>query len=265
MIKKICCIVLIILFIILKCLTIQAAVATSDLILSNNTVKLGDSFTVTLKINCADGINGVTGLQYTYNDKVLELVTSGVNDTNFVNIGSNTSIDLICNSTSKITTSNIYKFTFKVKENITNISETEISFSKFNVDSDAQNNSKIEIESKKVKITIAPNKENNQNIQDENIIENNTIKPVTNTKKKKKGNNSNKTTNKTNNQVNNTTKDTSSNKKSNSTTNNSNKKENIKTIKELPKTGVTTGIGIAVLVTIGIAIYYYNKYNNIKK
>ena len=67
------------------------------------------------------------------------------------------------------------------------------------------------------------------------------------------------------NQVNNTTKDTSSNKKSNSTTNNSNKKENIKTIKELPKTGVTTGIGIAVLVTIGIAIYYYNKYNNIKK
>lgn len=263
--KKVSCVILIVVFIILNCLTAQAASATAEFSPSSNTVKAGDTFTVTLKINCADGINGVTGLQYTYNNQVLELVTSGINDTNFVNIGTNTSIDLICNSTSKITTSNIYKFTFKVKENITNVSETEISFSKFDVDSDAQNNSKTEIGSKKVKITIAPNKENNQNIQDENIIENNTIKPVTNTTDNKKGNNSNKTTNKTNNQVNNTTKDTSSNKKSNSTTNNSNKKENIKTIKELPKTGVTTGIGIAVLVTIGIAIYYYNKYNNIKK
>ena len=217
MIKKISCIFLIIIFIIINCLTVQAASATADLNLSNDKVKAGDTFTITLKINCADGINGVTGIKYSYDNKVLELISSGVNDTNFVNIGNNTNIDLICNSNSKITTSNIYTFKFKVKDNLKDVNKTEFSISGFSIDSDAQNNSEVTIDAKEVTIRITSNEGTQENKTDEKTEETNTVTPSDNTTTEdKKGQNSNKISNLT-------------------TNSNTEKTNTIKTIKELPK------------------------------
>ena len=247
MIKKISCILFIMLFIIINCLTVQAASATADLNLSNDKVKAGDTFTITLKINCADGINGVTGIKYSYDNKVLELISSGVNDTNFVNIGNNTNIDLICNSNSKITTSNIYTFKFKVKESVTNVNETEFSLSNFSIDSDAINNSEVTIDAKKVNIRIIANEDTQDNKPDRKTEVTNTVVPSENTTSKDK-------------------KIQNSSTISNSTTNSDAKKTNtIKTIKELPKTGITTGIGIVILIVAGMAVVSYNKYSKLDK
>ena len=45
---------------------VQAATATASFVSSKEEVKQGESFTVTLSINCSDGINGVTGIKYNY-------------------------------------------------------------------------------------------------------------------------------------------------------------------------------------------------------
>lgn len=250
MVKKLSCIVLSIILVFASCLTVQAATATAILTPSSSTVKPGDTFTVTLSINCADGINGATGITYSYDTSILELVSSGVNDTNFMNIGDTTKIDLLSNSSTKITTSNIYVFNFKVKEGATAGKTATISTSTFSVDSDAASNSEATIEAKSTTITVASSGSNGETTGSEGTGTENPTKPsqtetpASEDKKEETPSTNEKTS----------TSPTKSNTQNTSSTISN---------KALPKTGLITGIGITIVLAIGIAVFCYIRYKRI--
>ena len=86
----------------------------------------GQTFTITLSANCDDGLNGII-TTYTYDSNVLELQKAEALDTtNWSDLGGNNEIALLAlNSTIK--NANIYRLTFKVKENATTGTKTTIS------------------------------------------------------------------------------------------------------------------------------------------
>lgn len=259
MIKRISCFLLGVVLIFVWCLNVYAVTATADLISNNSTVKAGDIFTVTLSINCVDGINGATGITYNYDANVLELVNSGVNDTNFMNIGNTSTIDLISNSSTKITTSNIYKFTFKVKEDATPGATTQITMNNFSIDSDAQTDSESTIGAKSITITVASNESSEQKNGDkekENGETPNTEDKQSETPTVSKEDS--KTTEvKTSEEEPEITeiKTSEETKKQNETSTFSNKK--------LPKTGSIRGIGYLIGLIIVIVLYSFIKYRRI--
>lgn len=155
MLKKFYFIILTIFMIFILCLHVYAVSATSNLIINNQTIKLGETFTIVLSVHCSEGINGIADLTYDYDSNVLELVNSNVKDSNFINLSSdNTTIDLLCNSENKITSSDIYELTFKVKNNAKTNSKSIISISNFIIDSTEDTNSETDIDEQKIELTI---------------------------------------------------------------------------------------------------------------
>lgn len=252
MIKRISCFLLGVVLIFVWCLNVYAVTATADLISNNSAVKAGDIFTVTLSINCADGINGATGITYNYDTNVLELVNSGVNDTNFMNIGNTTTIDLISNSSTKITTSNIYKFTFKVKEDATPGATTQITMNNFSIDSDAQTESESIIGAKSITITVLSNESSEPQHGDkekENVepsMPEQTETPNAEDKKSEKPTSSEGETKTT--EI-----------KTSEETKNQNEKSSLSN-KKLPKTGLTKAIGYLIGLIVVIFLYSFIKY-----
>ena len=138
----------------------QAATATIELNASNDIVKPGDTFTISLIVNSPEGINGVVGIKATYDTDKLELVSSQTSS-NFTNIGTDSAIDLITSSSEKITSDNVFTWNFKVKENITSETTTEISINNLSVDTDSATDSEVNLSGKSKTITIKP-----ENVQD---------------------------------------------------------------------------------------------------
>ena len=243
MIKRLSCIALSIIWIFVGCLTVQAVTATAILTPSSSTVKAGDIFTVTLSVNCADGINGATGITYNYDTSVLQLLDSGVNDTNFMNIGTTTTIDLISNSSTKITKSNIYVFNFKVKEDATVGKKATISINAFSVDSDIQGDSETTVEANSVTVKVASNESNERPKDNEGLGTKNSTTPsqteVSSLEDKDAV--------------------TSTDDKKNISTTKSNTQNTALSNKELPKTGLIKGIGCLIVLIIAISVFYYIK------
>lgn len=81
---------------------VQAATATATLKTSNETVKVGETFTVTLSVSCEDGINGID-CTYSYDEDKLELVSAALKDTTtWASLGSGKDITVISNSETQI-------------------------------------------------------------------------------------------------------------------------------------------------------------------
>lgn len=154
MTKKHFSIILIFVLIISLSISVFATSASVSLNANTSSSKVGETFTVTLSANCAEGINGLAGIKYSYDSEKLELIKSDVKDSNFINMGSDNSIDLICNSSDKITSSDVYEFTFKIKDNVKLDSNATISISKFILDSDEATNSEVDIEARKIELSI---------------------------------------------------------------------------------------------------------------
>lgn len=154
MLKKFYCIILSIILILSLYLPVYAASATASLDANTSSLKVGDTFTVTLSLKCSEGINGITGLKYNYDSNILELVNSKIKDSNYIDMGTDNTLDLICNSVDTITSSEIYEFTFKVKSDAKADSKAEISISSFTFDSDEATNSEVTMDARKVEVSV---------------------------------------------------------------------------------------------------------------
>lgn len=120
-----------------------------------NQIKVGETFEVTLSVRCSDGINGID-TTYNYDTDMLELVSAELVDTkNWSSLGTDNQITVICNSTETITEADIYKLTFRVKEGVVAGDTATISTSEILLDSDAETDSEIIIDAKKLSITVA--------------------------------------------------------------------------------------------------------------
>ena len=101
--------------------TVQAVAATASLKSSANTVKPGDTFTVTLSANCDNGVNGIVGNEasqgfgFSYDTSKLELVSREAKIMSDANDGENT-IALVYLGSNPVNTGDFYTFTFKAKE-----------------------------------------------------------------------------------------------------------------------------------------------------
>ena len=242
--KKLIIITIISILVLLNLSIVQAATtATATLSTNKEKVKPGDTFTVTLSVKCEDGINGID-TTYSYDTDKLELVSASLKDsTNWSNLGSDNQVTVICNSTSKITTADIYVLTFKLKDSVTTGTTANISTTDILVDSDAATGSEQTVKALKVSVTAEKESSNqgNQSTGEGTGTENtsNTAGGTTNTDSNK--------TNTTNSTKTNTVKDNTVVKASN-----------------LPKTGKSEVVLVIVGILIIVSIFAYKKYNNYK-
>ena len=236
---------------------VQAASATATLTPSSTTLKPGDTFSVTLSLNCAEGINGATGITLNYDKNVLELTSSNIKDSNFINLGTSDEIDLMFNSEGEtITSTNVYVWNFKVKDTATNGATATISVSDIAVDSFAENNSETIASGKSITVTIESNSnseetENNGNSTQSNVEEN---------REEAKTEEPQKTTDLFEDAETLPEQEVEETEKTSET----NGKTTTSNAKTLPKAGVETWIGISAIVLAAIGMVSYIRYKTIK-
>lgn len=252
---------------------VYAATGTVNFVPSMNQVKKGDTFTVTLSASSEDGINGVE-TKYIYDSNKLEFVSGNVvNSSNWISMGTAPEITVICNSQEKIKNADLYTLTFKVKDNA-NVGETiKVETNAILLDTDAQENSEVNIGAKKVEITVIesssdkqkdeePAKQDEQEKKDEeqnkqNEQDKSNEEPTKQGEPKKQNDSSSKIEAKKNN-------DSSINENQIKTIS-ANQSENKANPSKLPKTGINyIMVGIAICILFILAILFYRKYNNIK-
>lgn len=138
-------------------ITTTYAVSTYGVYLTINpkTIKVGETFTVTLSAKCEDGINGID-TTYEYDKNMLELVSANVVDAKkWASLGIDNQITVICNSIEKIKEADIYQLTFKVKETVKPGTTIKIKTTDILLDSDAVTNSEHTITAKELIISVA--------------------------------------------------------------------------------------------------------------
>lgn len=134
-------------------LTVNAADATVTLNSDKTQVQAGDTFIVTMNVACEEGINGLQG-NVSYDTTKLELVGIAVADTTkWFNLGENSSLAIIHNSSDTETSADIVKVTLKVKDSA-EVGTATITISDIVVDSDAASNSMKQVGTKDIQVSI---------------------------------------------------------------------------------------------------------------
>ena len=253
-------------FIILLSTEVFASSGTVEFKSNTTEVKKGETFTITISAKSEDGINGID-TQYSYDSNKLELVNEKVVDSsNWSNMGASPDITLICNSTQSVKKADLYILTFKVKDDVSNGESLKIETTGILLDTDAQNDSEVNIPSKKVEIVVkdksgdninendnktneSEDKENNEKTQNENDNKTNELK--------------NKEDSEENLSQNDEQSNASEKKESNISESKINTTRSDSTVKKgtLPKTGENF-IMIAMLIVIAIVVsmIFYKKY-----
>lgn len=138
-------------------LTVNAANAAVNLN-SATQAKAGDTFIVTLNASYEEGINGIEGT-LSYDEDKLEL-TENFQIVNTLNwsvlnepVAEGLNLAIVCNSTSKITSADILKIEFKVKDTVTVGDTAKISLKDITIDGDTANSTQ-ELGTKEIKISI---------------------------------------------------------------------------------------------------------------
>ena len=274
--KKIAILTMVLLYIIFCRIPIFAVTATANLNPSKLKVKPGETFTVTLSVTCQDGINGVTGITYNYDNDKLDLV-SEKNGNNFFSLMNGNSIDIMSNSTEKIVKADVYLLEFKAKKTITSQTTVNISVDDLWVDSDIATDSGTTVKGINTTVTIKPEENSNNNTQENtNNTPDNTNNTQENTNNTPENTNNtpesaNNITENTNNTTENTTNTANSKVTQNTKSDANNGKTDVavdltKSNSKLPHTGIKRIITVAILIIamISCAIYMtYRKYNNI--
>lgn len=153
--RKLMIIGIMILLIFINSIIVHAALEnTVQMQTSEKEVKVGGTFTVTIKATSPDGINGVV-TTYSYDDKVLELVDED-EATNFTNLGSGTELFILYKGEAEniVNEVNAYTMTFKVKEGAEVGASTKVSFDETILRSLSDTNNQHEIDAQYVEITI---------------------------------------------------------------------------------------------------------------
>ena len=160
--KRVLLIGLIILIVIIAGITnvnAQDVSATAEFKANTTSVNPGGSFKVTLSAKSENGLNGID-TTYTYDTDKLELVNANVANNKWASLGEGNSITAICNTTDKVTTSDIYVLEFKVKDNVSAGTTAKINTTTIMIDTDAEKDSEVNIEAKSVEVSIAAKSEN---------------------------------------------------------------------------------------------------------
>ena len=198
---------------------------------SNNSVKKGDTFTVTVSEELSDGATSFQS-DLKYNQSILEL--SSINTASGWNYMGETESDraseevlvLFAFANSEVTSGDVLTLTFKVKDDYTTEAETKVEV----VNSILYKVSNEEVNADDTSISIKVNEaSNNQgtNNTSNNTTNNTTNNIINNTSNNRTNNTSNNTTNNTsNNRTNNTTNNTSNNRTNNTSNNTSNNRTN---------------------------------------
>ena len=153
--KKIMIIGIMLLVIFINCITIYGATTSNVTLQSDKTeVKAGETFTVVVKVQSPDGINGID-TTYTYDTEKLDLIKADRADTNFADIsGQNGKIVLFVNVATPITDTNLYALTFKVKEGVPANSIATIALGKTYLETLAQLDSEHTIPEQSITIKV---------------------------------------------------------------------------------------------------------------
>lgn len=232
-------------------IVINASTGEAKLVANKTTIQKGETFTATLSATCVDGINGIS-TKFNYDDTKLELISATTASSNWSSLGQGTEIVVICNSTSKITSDDIYVLTFKAKGNLKTNSETTINVEEVMLDSDATENSEFTVQVQSVVLKIVA--ENVDNNPDSNKPgsdnDNNSTNNIDNSGNNDVDNNANQITNTVGNTSNNSVSDNKSNIKGG----------------VLPQTGnnnmvllILIGIGALAITIFYVRIAYINK------
>lgn len=151
-----------VLLILTNIITCYAATEISVTLHADKTeVKAGETFTVTLKATCPDGINGVV-TTYSYEEDKLEYVSENVADSDNYAFGGNKEtkeIFVYCISTDSIQEADVYTLTFRVKEGVEPDSTATVSITETTLDSDAAEDSEHKISVQPINITVVSDEE----------------------------------------------------------------------------------------------------------
>lgn len=256
--------VMIAIMLIISSFTISnASDASAALVTAKTKLKAGEMFKVEFSVSCDEGINGVE-VKFDYDNTILELQSAQIKDTtNWSNLGGQTDITVICNSSETIKSATIYELIFKIKDDAEVGKTATISTGTISVDSDAQTNSGKTVGAKSLTVEVVTEESNSgsgQNNNEEQPGENNQEenKPEENVSKLPEKSNIEKGKQEV------ATKNVETQK---ITT----KKDNTTSDKTMPKTGrdtlVTFAIWIEAIVIATIALLYigFIKYRNNKK
>ena len=118
MVKKVMLSIMVIGIMLFSINVVNAASGKADFKADKESIKAGETFTVTLFCECEDGINGIE-TSYNYDSSKLELISAEVANKNWVDMsgGRANIVEVICNTVETIKSDNIYVLTFKAKEN----------------------------------------------------------------------------------------------------------------------------------------------------
>ena len=261
--KKILLNVCIVTVFILTCLSkVYAAADSVEIKSSSNLVKPGDTFTVTISAKSDKGINGLD-TKFTYDTDKLELTESNVVDSKWASLGADSDITVMCNTTNKITSADIWKLTFKVKSSISNGSKASVSIGNATLYTDDTSNSSVSLNGSSVTVNIGTD---SRGEREENVVEeptnttpdnptNETEEPETNTSGGSGSGSGNSSSSGSN---------TRSSSTNTSTSVATTEKDPTTAKTSIPKTGIIHIAGIALIVVVLIAILLHKKLNNYK-
>ncbi|MBR3134663.1 MAG: hypothetical protein IKG56_04290 [Clostridia bacterium] len=260
---------ILIVFILISLSKVYAASDSIELKSSSNSVKPGDTFTVTISAKSDKGINGID-TKLTYDTDKLELTESNVADSKWASLGADSDITVMSNTSSKITSADIWRLTFKVKSSVANGSKANVSIGDATLFTDDASNSSISLNGSSVTIQIGDNSSG----EEENIVEeptNTTNDTPTNETKEPETNTSGGSGNSSGSNSGNSSSSGSSSgsRTGGSGTNTSSsvsttEKDPTTAKTSIPKTGIIHIAGIAFIIVALLAIFLHKKLKNYK-
>ena len=152
--KKVKIILISILLFVLGAGVVNASSANAALMTEGQNIKAGETFTVTFVANCEEGINGLEG-KISYDTDKLEFVKVETADaTKWTNLGEGLTVQILNISSESIKESQIFKMTFKAKDDITAGTTANIIVDGIVIDSEAQTDSSKSVVAQTISLNI---------------------------------------------------------------------------------------------------------------
>lgn len=152
--KKVKIILISILLFVLGAGVVNASSANATLMTDGQNIKAGETFTVTFVANCEEGINGLEG-KISYDTDKLEFVKVETADaTKWTNLGEGLTVQILNISSESIKESQIFKMTFKAKDDITAGTTANITVDEIVIDSEAQTDSSKSVVAQTISLNI---------------------------------------------------------------------------------------------------------------
>ena len=270
--KKIKILLISILLFVLSAGVVNANTLNAELKTNSQNVKPGETFTVTFKAVCQEGINGLES-KISYDEEKLEFIKVEVADTQkWTNLGEGLTVQILHTSQATLTEEDIFVATFKVKDGIAEGSKAKVIVEEIVLDSESLTNSRNEIQAKEIELTVVsettdePNGDQNEKPEEKPNGDQNS-KPDDNSGKEPSKDESNDSNNKQENKPTNNVDGDKTNKPQTNQNNNKTNTGKDSTVanKEYPKTGAEKFIFPIITIVIVLVGSYigYKKYKAI--